>query len=93
MFRNVRDGVCILEAGDYSVAYELTQSLKKQYTMDSTWQELFNNPKIARYLTEELEMDIPQQYKNRSVKELAETFASEASGGKLEKLEKFLRGI
>ena len=93
MFRNVRDGVCILEAGDYSVAYELTQSLKKQYTMDSTWQELFNNHKIARYLTEELEMDIPQQYKNRSVKELAETFASEASGGKLEKLEKFLRGI
>lgn len=86
----MRDGVCILEAGDYSVAYELARPLKKQYTMDSTWQELFHNPEIARYLTEELEMDIPQQYRNRNVKELAESFASEAAGGKLEK---FLGGI
>lgn len=93
MFRNVREGVCILEAGDYSVAYELTQSLKKQYNMDSTWQELFSNPEIARYLIEELDMNIPQQYRNRSVKELAVSFASEAAGGKLEKLERFLHSI
>lgn len=61
--------------------------------MDSTWQELFSNPEIARYLTEELDINIPQQYKNRSVKELAVSFASEAEGGKLERLERFLRGI
>ena len=93
MFRDVRNGVCILEAGDYSVAYELTQTLKKEYNMDSTWQELFSNPEIARYLTEELDMNIPQQYLNRSVRELASSFASEAANGKLERLERFLNSI
>lgn len=35
VFGDVRDGVCILEAGDYRVDYELTQTLKKEYNMDS----------------------------------------------------------
>ncbi len=37
--------------------------------------------------------NIPQQYRNRSVKELAVSFASEAAGGKLERLERYLSGI
>lgn len=93
MFGDVRDVVCVLEAGDYSVAYELTQSVKKEYSMDSTWQELFGNRKIAGYLKEELGMNIPMQYMNRTVKELAVTFASEAVDGKLEKLEGFLKSM
>ena len=92
-FRDVKDGVCMLEAGDYHIFYELTQSLKKEYNMDSTWQELFHNPKIARYLKEELNMNIPQQYWKRTVNELAVTFPSEAKGSKLEKLEGFLKSI
>lgn len=90
MFGNVQEGVCMLEAGSYSVSYQLTRSMKKKYDMDSTWQELFCNPEISRFLKEELRMNIPQQYRNRTVKELAETFSSEAAGGKLERLEKFL---
>lgn len=93
MFRDVRDGVCILETGNYSVDYELTQSLKKEYNLDSTWQELFSNPGIARYLREELGMNIPQQYMNRTVRELAVSFSSEAANGKLERLERFLGSI
>lgn len=93
MFRNVQDGACILEAGDYSVSYELMQTLKKEYNMDSTWQELFANPEIARYIREELDMNIPQQYMNRAVKELAVSFSSEAENGKLERLEGFLSGV
>lgn len=91
MFADVQDRVCILEAGAYRVSYELTQSLKKEYSMDSTWQELCCNPEIARYLREELEINVPQQYMNRTVKELAMTFASETADGKLERLEKFLK--
>lgn len=90
MFADVRGGVCMLKAGTYRVSYELTRSLKKEYGLDSTWQELFCNPEISRFLKEELEMNIPQQYINRTVKELAVTFASETTGGKLERLEKFL---
>lgn len=91
MFMNVQGGACILEPGTYGVSYKLVQSLKKKYSMDSTWQELFSNPEISRFLKEELDMDIPQQYRNRTVKELAVTFASQAAGGKLEKLENFLK--
>lgn len=90
MFGNVQEGVCMLEAGSYSVSYQLTRSMKKKYDMDSTWQELFCDPEISRFLKEELRMNIPQQYRNRTVKELAETFSSEVAGGKLERLEKFL---
>ncbi len=93
MFGNVQEGVCMLEAGSYSVSYQLTRSMKKKYDMDSTWQELFCDPEISRFLKEELRMNIPQQYRNRTVKELAETFSSEAAGGKLERLEKFLERI
>ena len=81
----------MLEAGEYSVSYQLIWSLKKKYDMDSTWQELFKNPEISRFLKEELDMEIPRQYWNRTVKELAETLSSEAKGGKLEKLETFLK--
>ncbi len=91
MFGNVQEGVCMLEAGEYSVSYQLIWSLKKKYDMDSTWQELFKNPEISRFLKEELDMEIPRQYWNRTVKELAETLSSEAKGGKLEKLETFLK--
>lgn len=93
MFGNVQEGVCMLEAGSYSVSYQLTRSMKKKYDMDSTWQELFCDPEISRFLKEELRMNIPQQYRNRTVKELAETFSSEVAGGKLERLEKFLERI
>lgn len=91
MFGDVQEGVCMLEAGEYSVSYRLIRSLKKKYDMDSTWQELFKNPVISRFLKEELDMEIPRQYWNRTVKELAETLSSEAEGGKLEKLETFLK--
>lgn len=93
VFRDVRDGVCMLEAGDYHISYELTQSLKKEYHMDSTWQELFSNPEIARYVKEELDMNIPRQYWKRTVNELAVTFPSETKGDRLKKLEKFLKSI
>ncbi|MEZ3467178.1 MAG: hypothetical protein K1W40_01545 [Schaedlerella sp.] len=73
------------------MSYRLILSLKKKYDIDSTWQELFKNPVISRFLKEELDMEIPRQYWNRTVKELAETLSSEAEGGKLEKLETFLK--
>lgn len=43
VFRDVRDGVCMLEAGVYHISYELIQSLKKEYNMDSTRQEFLKS--------------------------------------------------
>lgn len=91
MFSNVRDGICILEAGHYFVRYELTKPFIREYSLDNTLRELLRNRKIAEHMEQELKINIPSQYLDHTINEIAELFPPALEGGKTEKLWEYLK--
>lgn len=51
-FRDVRDGICYLEQGEYSVSYKTCTSLRFRYSIDTPFGELMENPEIRKILRE-----------------------------------------
>ena len=88
---NVKDGICILEAGTYQISYKMTRSLRPVYTLDSTWRELRKEKEIGEFLESLSWSDIPQQYLGNTVKETRELFPAAVPEEKMEKLEEFLK--
>lgn len=88
---NVQNGVCILEAGTYKIAYKMTRSLRPVYSLDSTWRELKHEKEIQKFFDSLDWNDIPQQYLGNTVKETRELFPFAVPDDKAEKLEVFLK--
>lgn len=78
LFEEVENGICRVRAGEYEVAYEASQPLKKKYSIDSTMEELLNHPDIRAFLSQMMEVDmIPDIAYGLSLRDVAKTFAGE----------------
>lgn len=78
LFENVRDGICVVKAGEYEISYEATVPLRKQYTVDSTVEELLSNPETRAFLGGMMEVDIiPDTAYELTLRETAKIYAGE----------------
>ena len=78
LFANVKDGVCLVEAGNYEVTYEAVVPLKKTYSVDSTMEDLMSNPKIRGFLASMMDVDmLPDIVYEMSLRDVAKMFAGE----------------
>ena len=74
-FADVRDGVCILKSGKYSVSYELKKSLKKTYSLDTPIKEILGDAAAAAKLKNVLPLEsVPQQLHGQSINFVLEKF-------------------
>ena len=94
MFSDVENGVCHLKPGEYAVTYELTESLKKIYSIDTPIRELQNNPETAEVLGKFVPANaIPNQYLGYSVREMSEKFGGRLPKESMEMLDAKLREL
>ena len=78
LFVNVKEGVCLVEAGNYEVTYEAVVPLKKTYSVDSTMEDLMSNPKIRGFLASMMDVDmLPDIVYEMSLRDVAKMFAGE----------------
>ena len=74
------DGVYTVETGHYEISYELEKELGKSYSIDTPIRVLLMDEKVKDYLQNMLHMqDIPNQYKDFSIREMTEKFAGRMS--------------
>ena len=74
------DGVYTVETGHYEISYELEKELGKSYSIDTPLRVLLMDEKVKEYLQNMLHMpDIPNQYKDFSIREMTEKFAGHMS--------------
>ena len=95
MFRNVKDGVCILEPGEYSVSYQTDRPLKKQYSADMSVQELLADPDSREAFNRILpgaEM-LPQQFLSFSLRQINEKLDTHISEEKILELDSALKAL
>ena len=91
LFEEVENGICRVRAGEYEVAYEASQPLKKKYSIDSTMEELLNHPDIRAFLSQMMEVDmIPDIAYGLSLRDVAKTFAGEIKPDEAQMLDKAL---
>ena len=92
MFAHVEDGICYLEAGDYSVSYEATRPLRKVYSVDTSLRELLSVPSIREFLTEKFPQvnQAPDHVRSNSLRDIAGHFGGSMEPGVLEQLDKAL---
>lgn len=83
-----------MEPGEYTVSYELTRSLKPEYSIDTTLRELSANREIAKALLEagvDLN-ELPKQCGDMSFRETVETYKVAEAKEILEKVSGILAG-
>ena len=94
MFADVRDGICYLEPGKYTVTYELSESVRKVYSIDTPVCELYANEKTAEIVkTVHTTIAIPEMYMNYSLRELSEKFSTRIPAEKLPHVDELLRRV
>lgn len=77
LFSNVKDGVCCVGAGTYTVSYHLTESLDNKLSVNSTVRELLNDREMREKLSAVLTLSsIPMQCMGYSLKEIKEDIFS-----------------
>ena len=76
-----------VEAGHYEVSYELAENLGKTYTIDTPLRMLFADPKVKKYLEEDLHMaGIPMQMMDMSIREIVEQFSGNTDTEQLKQI-------
>uniref|UniRef100_UPI00241E72CA alpha-L-rhamnosidase C-terminal domain-containing protein n=1 Tax=Mediterraneibacter glycyrrhizinilyticus TaxID=342942 RepID=UPI00241E72CA len=94
MNSDVENGICHLKPGEYAVTYELTESLKKIYSIDTPIRELQNNPETAEVLGKFVPANaIPNQYLGYPVREMSEKFGGRLPKESMEMLDAKLREL
>ncbi|MCM1122615.1 MAG: glycoside hydrolase family 78 protein [Eubacterium sp.] len=69
MFADVRDGVCYLQPGSYTVSYRLAQPLRKIYDLNTPMWQLKAEPEVVEALKELIDLTgIAEEYMGRSVR-------------------------
>lgn len=92
IFSHIEGNACVLEAGEYSVAYELTQAMGRVFTLDTIVRKLAVDEEIAAYLQSLFGMSsIPNQFLDYSIRQVAEKYPDTISKEALEKTEHFLQ--
>jgi len=73
MFADVREHICHLQAGSYTVSYRLSQPLKRAYDLDTPMWELREDPETVKKLEGLLDLTgIAEEYMGRSVRAYAD---------------------
>lgn len=68
MFGDVRDGLCYLQPGTYTVSYKLAEPLRKTYTLETPMWQLKEEPEVVDALKGLLDLtEIDEEYMGRSV--------------------------
>lgn len=94
MNSDVENGICHLKPGEYALTYELTESLKKIYSIDTPIRELQNNPETAEVLGKFVPANaIPNQYLGYPVREMSEKFGGRLPKESMEMLDAKLREL
>ena len=69
MFADVREGVCHLQPGSYTVSYQLTEPLRKSYDLDTPMWQLKAEPEVVEKLKGLLDLTgIGEDYMGQSVR-------------------------
>lgn len=73
MFAKVKDGVCLLHAGEYSVIYETIQVLRHVLSTNSPIRELLEDSRVKEYLTKNHPemVRLPAAFKDISLRQIA----------------------
>ena len=91
IFNNVKNGVCYLETGSYSLTYETSQALKEIFNTDTPIRIIKNNANIVNSLAQILPLNrIPSNYDDLTIKQVAVKFGGQLSEEKIEALDKIL---
>ena len=70
-----KDGVYVIGAGHYEISYALLKRLGRNYSLDTPLRVLLQDKAAKAVLEQNFPgMDIPEQYKDASLKEMAENF-------------------
>lgn len=90
----VEDGLCVLEAGTYQIAYETDESLRQVYNTRTPVRELLRNKKTADRLAQIMPLDqIPDQFRAYSLREIAEKFGGRTTEEQLDGIDRMLEAI
>ncbi|MCM1188443.1 MAG: glycoside hydrolase family 78 protein [bacterium] len=91
IFADVREGICYLGPGTYSVSYETAEPLKKNYSTHTSIREILRNRKLAEKLSEVISLEqIPEQYGDFSMREMAEKFGGHVTEEQLDGLDRLM---
>lgn len=74
MFENVKERICYVKTGKYEVVYEVSETIKKRYSIDSTLDELLRNPYVRKFLATIIEVDMVYDL---SLRDVAKIFSGE----------------
>lgn len=78
LFKNMENGICYVKAGKYEVIYEASTPLKKTYSIDSSLDELLGNPRIRKFLSSMMDVEmIPDMVHEFSLRQVAKMFTGE----------------
>jgi alpha-L-rhamnosidase len=94
MLNDIRNGVCHLQPGEYSINYKTIESLKKSYSTNTPIQELLAKAQTRAILEKTFPSNnIPAQYMAYSMRDLAEKFGGRVSSEQLDKLDQALAEV
>lgn len=95
MFARVEDGICYLEAGDYEVIYQTSESLRKILNSYMPVQELMANPEAAAVLTQVSPgiAQMPGNMKSMSLRQITERYGNPQMAAMLDGLDEALAKI
>lgn len=90
MFSDVREGVCHLGAGEYSVSYKIV-GMGSKYSIHSPLWELLENEEVYEILKELMPLDkIPEQFTFLTPYQIGEKFAGVTNEKQMEDMNKLL---
>lgn len=94
LLNDVRKGVCYLQPGEYSINYTTSESLKKRYSTNTSIRELLAKAQTREILEKTFSSNnVPNQYMNYSLRDLAEKFGGRISLEQLDKLDQELAEV
>ncbi len=92
MFEEVRDGICYLQPGRYTVRYETARPLKPRQDLDTPLQELYSNPRIGEKMQAVVPLEtIPLRHMKYTVREIGKRAGQYVSEEQVHKIEEVLR--
>ncbi len=95
LFHDVTDGVCHVGPGKYEITYETTRPMRKIYSCDTPIVELLANPNVVSAMKQAAPQftDVPPQYRQASIRQLAGHLPGAISDEMLAQFDQLLRGI
>lgn len=87
MFADVREGVCYLQPGCYTVFYRLAEPLREAYDLDTPMWKLKAEPEVVRALEGLLDLkEIKEEYMGRSIRDYEDMFKGILSREQMEQI-------